>query len=189
MFHTLLLTLFWGTALVLIYVYMGYPLLLLLRLHGRETARERREARSLPAISLFIPAFNEEAVIGKKIDNALAMDYPRERLEIIVASDGSTDRTVEIAGSYAGKGVVCFQQDQNLGKNHLINTFAPKAKGEVIVFTDSNAMFAPESLKALAAVFDRQAVGCVWGEAALPRGGFLRRQRRGALLPVRECAP
>src|SRR5438132_13542629 len=94
---------FWSCAIVVVYVYCAYPMLVwcLARCFGRRHDVPALPESELPFVSLLIAAHNEEAVIEKRIQSALAMDYPRERLQIVVASDGSTDRTAEIVRRYA----------------------------------------------------------------------------------------
>ena len=95
---------FWLAVFFLIYIYFGYPLLLsAIALLWKKTTKARELCK--PAVSLIIAAYNEEAVIGDKIENSLQLDYPRDKLEIIVFSDASTDRTDEIVTNYADQGV------------------------------------------------------------------------------------
>ena len=85
-----------------------------------------------------IPVYNEEEVLPAKLENALALDYPKDRLEIVVASDGSTDRTVAIAREFAPQGVVVHEYRTNRGKNAALNDTVPAARGDIIVFQDPN---------------------------------------------------
>jgi glycosyltransferase involved in cell wall biosynthesis len=160
--------LFWSAVLVLVYHYVGYPLALaaLARLRGRRDELGLADATDaeLPSISLIISAYNEAEVIGRKIQNALDSDYPKEKLEIIVASDGSTDRTNEIVREFADRGVVLHEYSPNRGKNLALNETMPRARGEVIVFTDANGMYEKPAMRRLVQAFRDPRVGSVCGE-------------------------
>jgi len=154
----------------LAYAYLGYPLLLrvIVRLRG---PRQVLRGDTLPPLSLVISAFNEADVIRRKVENALALDYPRDRLEIVVISDASNDGTDEIVSSMAGQGVRLARQDQRRGKTAGLNRTVPRLAGEVIVFSDANAMYEPDALLKLVRNFADPAVGCVTGEARYRAGG------------------
>jgi cellulose synthase/poly-beta-1,6-N-acetylglucosamine synthase-like glycosyltransferase len=111
-----------------------------------------------------ISAYNEEEVLEAKLENALALDYSKDLLEIIVASDGSTDGTASIARRFASRGVVLHEYRTNRGKNAALNDTVPRARGEIVVFTDANGMYRPEALRHLVAYFDDARVGSVCGE-------------------------
>ena len=153
---------FWIAVLVPFYAYIGYPLVLLvLRLLIR---REVRKRPIQPSISLLIPAYNEDDVIARKIENSLALDYPSERLEIVVASDGSKDRTAEIAQSLAdGQRVRVLAFPENRGKIATLNASVPELRGEIVVFSDAAAMLFPNSVRILIENFADPAVGAVSG--------------------------
>lgn len=149
---------------VLLWVFLGYPLLLriLVRLRGpRPVARADIE----PRVSLVISAYNEARVLGEKIENALALDYPREKLQVAVISDASTDGTDDIARRYAERGVTLFRQDERRGKTAGLNRTVPLLAGEVVVFSDANAMYEPDAIRKLVRNFADPTVGCVTGEA------------------------
>jgi len=116
-----------------------------------------------PFISLFIPAYNEEKVIESKIRNSLSLDYPKDRLEIVVAADGCTDETVGIARSFVNEGLIVFESVSREGKNGVINRFVPMCKGEIIVFTDANAFLSKDALKLLVRNFADGTIGYVVG--------------------------
>ncbi|HEV8439988.1 MAG TPA: glycosyltransferase family 2 protein [Methylomirabilota bacterium] len=163
----LAVVMFWGSLGLVLYVYAGYPVLLFLfgfvrEAFGRRPAPARR-AR-LPRVTLIISAYNEEDVIREKIINSLALDYPRDRLEIIVASDGSTDRTAAIAAEYAAAGVRLLHYPGRRGKNATLNDVVPQARGEIIVFTDANGKYERNALATLVRDFADPQVGCVCGE-------------------------
>lgn len=162
------LILFWTAVAVLAYQFAGYPLALaaLSRLRGASRARTGGppSGTGLPSVSLVISAYDEEEVIGRKIENALALDYPKERLEIVVASDGSRDRTAEITGSYADRGVVLHEYHPNRGKNLVLNDTMPRLRGDIVVFTDANGMYQRDAIRHLVGPFADPAVGSTCGE-------------------------
>jgi cellulose synthase/poly-beta-1,6-N-acetylglucosamine synthase-like glycosyltransferase len=154
---------FLATLAVLAYHYAGYPITLALLAWWRRPA-PIRPGRQTPDVTLVISAYNEEGVLRRKLENALALDYPRERLEILVASDGSTDRTIAIAQEFAERGVVLHEYRTNRGKNAALNDSVPRARGEIVVFTDANGMYRPDALRRLVGYFDDPRVGSVCGE-------------------------
>jgi cellulose synthase/poly-beta-1,6-N-acetylglucosamine synthase-like glycosyltransferase len=154
---------FVSTLLVLAYHYVGYPLTLMAIARWRR-ATPPRPGGGRPTVTLVISAYNEEDVLRSKLENALALDYPKDRLEIIVASDGSTDRTPAIAREFADGGVVLHEYRANRGKNAALNDTVPRARGEIVVFTDANGMYRPDALGRLVAYFDDPRVGSVCGE-------------------------
>jgi cellulose synthase/poly-beta-1,6-N-acetylglucosamine synthase-like glycosyltransferase len=157
-----LIALFWLSAFAIIWTYIGYPLFITLLARWRPRPHQKDEI--MPTVSLIVPAYNEEAVIKEKLENALALDYPRDRMEIIVVADGSTDRTVEIVQGFADRGVRLLFQPERRGKIAAMNRAVPYAKGEILVFSDANAMMEPKSLKVLVRNFADAHVGCVSGE-------------------------
>lgn len=152
----------WALVALIGYVYLGYPLLLAaLSSLVRPFSRSRPDG--YPLVSMIIPAYNEERAITLKIDNTLALDYPHEELEIIVASDGSTDRTNAIALGYQAKGVQLVALPTNQGKSAAENAALAFAQGEIIVFSDATGMYSPNALKELIGPFADNTIGCVAG--------------------------
>src|SRR5260370_723299 len=131
--------LFVGLAVVT-YAYLGYPVFVWLaaRLFGRDQRRPEVDDRDLPAISLLIAAYNEEAEIAARIENALQLDYPADKLEIVVASDGSTDRTNEIVRRYEKFGVKLLAFEPRRGKANVLNDAIPAVSGEIVLLSDAN---------------------------------------------------
>ena len=151
--------LFWIALAIILYAFLGYPLvLLILRLAIR---RQVHKAPIHPVVSLLIPAYNEAQAIRRKIENSLALDYPAGRMEIVVVSDGSTDATVEIASSVYGVRVVALPE--NRGKMAAINAAIPELRGEIVVFSDASATLAPDALRRLVENFADPSVGAVCG--------------------------
>jgi cellulose synthase/poly-beta-1,6-N-acetylglucosamine synthase-like glycosyltransferase len=160
--------LFAAAAAIVFYTYAGYPLVLVLlpqrnddAANGIETWESR--AAVLPSATILIPACNEERWIARKIENTLALNYPAELLEILVASDGSVDATAEIARGYAARGISVAAFPSRLGKQEMLNRLVPGARGEIVVMTDTNAILERDSLRALVAPFTDTGVGCAIG--------------------------
>jgi cellulose synthase/poly-beta-1,6-N-acetylglucosamine synthase-like glycosyltransferase len=161
---------FWLSAGLLVYTHLGYPVALwvLLGLRRRAQLRERslhtREvagSEPVPTVSLIIPAYDEEEVIAAKVADALALDYPRDRLQVIVASDGSADATVERARA-AGAGLVLDLPAG--GKVAALNAAAEQAAGDVLAFSDANSSWHRDALRRLVAPFADPGVGYVCGQ-------------------------
>lgn len=157
---TAALCVFVASFAVCAYVYFGYPALLFLlsRMRPRPIAR----GRATPAVSLIVPVHNEEAVVEAKIRNCLALAYPADLLEILVVSDGSTDGTEAIAAGHEGPGLRVLRLPRQ-GKAGALNEGARQARGEILVFTDANAMLEPDSVQRLVEGFADPAVGGACG--------------------------
>jgi cellulose synthase/poly-beta-1,6-N-acetylglucosamine synthase-like glycosyltransferase len=161
---------FWVCFAIVGYVYAGYPLLLWLGVFGRRAGARREDfaavGEMLPLVSVIVAAHNEEAAIAGKIRNVLASDYPRERVEILIGSDGSSDRTEEIVRKYVGEGVGLISFPQQLGKSAIQNGLVAAASGEILVFSDADCEFGPTALRMLVRNFADAGVGLV---TAAPR--------------------
>jgi hypothetical protein len=144
------------------YTYVGHPLLL----HALVRRRRRRagEGRARPRLSVIVAAYNEAGCIAEKLRSTLEQRYPWDRLEVIVVSDGSTDGTDDVVAAHPDRRVRLLRQEQRAGKSVALNRGVAAARGEVLVFTDANALFAPGALAALAAPFDDPRVGVVSGQ-------------------------
>jgi cellulose synthase/poly-beta-1,6-N-acetylglucosamine synthase-like glycosyltransferase len=152
---------FWLGAALLFYTYAGYPLLL--ALVSRLRPRPVRQAEWTPLVSVIITAYNEERDLAAKLENTLALDYAVENLEIIVASDCSTDRTDEITKQYAARGVRLYRQAERLGKTSAQNMAVEQARGEIILFSDATTLYEREVLRVMLPNFADETVGCVAG--------------------------
>jgi cellulose synthase/poly-beta-1,6-N-acetylglucosamine synthase-like glycosyltransferase len=156
--------LFWASAGLVVYVYFGYPVLVDLLSRWRGVSRDPFKALpQLPSVTVLIPAHNEERWIRRKIENTLDLDYPKGQMEIVVASDGSDDATAVIAGEFANRGVRVVAFPTRLGKQEMLNRLVPKATGEIIVATDTNALLAQDALRKLLRHFSNPAVGGATG--------------------------
>jgi cellulose synthase/poly-beta-1,6-N-acetylglucosamine synthase-like glycosyltransferase len=170
---TALAVVFWIGAGLIVYTHLGYPLALRVLVGLRRHPTLRPGAwEELPIVSLVIAAYDEEEVIGAKIANALALEYPRERLELIVASDGSADATVERARAAGADAVLDLPRG---GKVAAQNAGAERASGEILAFSDANSVWAPDALRHLVEPFADPAVGYVCGQVRFldSRGGNL----------------
>ena len=154
---------FWVAAGLLVYTHLGYPLVLALLARGSRRPPPPPPA-TLPSVSLVIAAHDEEEVIEAKVANARALDYPCELLELIVASDGSTDRTAELARA-AGADLVL--ELPRAGKVPAQNAAVERAGGELLAFSDANASWRPDALRELVAPFADDEVAYVCGQARL----------------------
>jgi cellulose synthase/poly-beta-1,6-N-acetylglucosamine synthase-like glycosyltransferase len=176
---------FWLSAALIVYTHLGYPLVLWLLTHLRGPGRRRDDkstparhlgpsaaVSSLPLVSLVVAAYDEEEVIAAKVANALALDYPRQRLQVVVASDGSADATADRARA-AGADLVL--ELPRSGKVAAQNAAAAAASGEVLAFSDANSVWAADALRQLVAPLADPAVGYVCGQVrfADPAGGNL----------------
>ena len=159
----MLIVVFWAALFLVVYTYLIYPVLLWLLAAGRKMP-EYAPLGEWPAASLIIAAHNEENVLRAKLENALAMDYPAERLDIIVVSDASTDGTDRIAAEFAARGVRLHRQAVRGGKTEAQNAGVRLARGQFLAFSDANSMYAPNALKRLLAPFADERIGCVCGE-------------------------
>ena len=160
-----MIVLFWLSSGILIQAYIGYPLsLLMLRLFMR---RRRPPAEiapaALPGVTLLISAYNEEGVIRDKVENSLRLDYPRDRLRIMVISDGSTDRTEPIAMEYADRGIEVRAFAGRQGKVACLNDVIPTLTSEIVVMSDANSLYERDSLRQLVKHFSEPDTGCVCG--------------------------
>jgi cellulose synthase/poly-beta-1,6-N-acetylglucosamine synthase-like glycosyltransferase len=149
------------SAAALFYTYAGYPLLLALA--SALKPRNVRRGKCEPMVSIIITAYNEERDLASKLNNTLALDYPLERLEIIVASDCSNDQTDEIARSFAGRGVKLYRQSERQGKTAAQNAAVEQARGEIILFSDATSLYQPDAVRAIMPSFADPSVGCVAG--------------------------
>ena len=147
-----------------VYVYAGYPALLWLasrckRPHGQGDAGHE------PSVTLVISCYNEADVIARKLENSLALDYPGNKLAILVVSDGSDDGTDNIVKGFANKGIRLIRQEGRLGKTMGLNLAVEAADSEIIVFSDANAMYDTQAVRYLVRHFSHQKVGYAVGAA------------------------
>ncbi len=161
MVEMVLAGLLWSALAILVYTYIGYPIMLA-RWRGRPQATISPLA--WPTVTVVVAAYNEEHCIAQKIRNVLDHDYPSNRLEVVVVSDGSTDQTTAIVQAYPDSRVHLLNQSQRQGKNAALNWGVSVARGAIVVFTDANAMLTPGALRALITPFQDPQVGLVSGQ-------------------------
>lgn len=152
-----------------IYVYVGYPLVLTLLARYRFKLH-KIDSDIRPSVSLIISCYNEVEVIHEKIGNSLAIDYPDDKFEIIFVSDGSDDGTDKIVAECGEKNIKLIRQEGRLGKTSALNMAVPLATGDIIVFSDANAMYQSDALKKLVRNFADDSVGYVVGAALYTDG-------------------
>ena len=154
---------FWCSSIFIVYAYIGYPILLFL-LQPLLRKRNLQGCNvNLPKVSILISAYNEEENISQKIHNTLELTYPTDLLEIIVISDGSTDRTDSIVESFANRGIILKHYPGRIGKTACLNYTIPITTGEIIVFSDANSLYHQDSIQALVSGFEIKSVGFVTG--------------------------
>lgn len=153
---------FWSSIAALFYVYVGYPILVYLV--SRLFPKKINRAEFLPKVTVLITAYNEEKAIRAKILNTLEIDYPKEKLEILVASDASSDQTDQIVKEFSAKGVRLFRQEGRKGKTYTQNKAVEQSTGEIILFSDATTEYQPNVLREILPNFADQSVGCVAGK-------------------------
>ncbi|MBI5198694.1 MAG: glycosyltransferase family 2 protein [Nitrospirae bacterium] len=170
---------FFSSLFLILYTYILYPLFLLLLaslvqsmrdiryLWNRTDRRKRVDHGNFPFISIIVAAYNEEGVIEQKILNCMGLDYPKDRMEIIIASDCSTDRTNSIVAGYANMGINLIAFAERRGKTSVLNSVIPKASGSIVVLSDANTMYERNSLINLVRHFSDPKIGGVCGELRL----------------------
>ncbi len=170
---------FWGCAVVLVYTYAGYPVLLWLAAKVRPDRHVTDEGR-LPPVSFIIAAHNEEAVIASKLENTLALDYPKDKLEVIVVSDASTDRTNDIVAGFGDRGVRLLALEERTGKISAVGRAVEEAGGEIVVFSDATGIYNEAALRKMARHFADPKVGGVGGEVRYVSGDSVVGEGTGA---------
>ena len=153
--------LFIASLALVAYAYVGYPVVLyvLSRLLGRPARREE----ITPRLSVIIAAYNEELDIAKKLEETLALDYPKEKLEVLVASDCSSDRTDEIVRGFADRGVILHRRPTRRGKTSAQNRAVGVSTGEILIFSDATTHYEPDALRTIVRSFADPRVGAVTG--------------------------
>jgi cellulose synthase/poly-beta-1,6-N-acetylglucosamine synthase-like glycosyltransferase len=154
-----------------LYAYIAFPAIAAVMSRAAGPRATRRGAMSAdqsaadvtPPVTVIIPAYNEERSLDAKIRNVLATDYPSDRLDVVVVSDASTDRTNDIARSFADRGVRLVVQERRSGKSAGLNQAMALSRGEIVVFTDANAMYSASTIPALVKYFARPRIGLVTG--------------------------
>jgi cellulose synthase/poly-beta-1,6-N-acetylglucosamine synthase-like glycosyltransferase len=157
-----LILLFWVLLFLAVYPFVVYPALAYVV--SRIWARPVRKGSGTPTVTIVIAARNEAACIRDTLANKLALDYPRNRMDVIVVSDASNDGTDDLVREFAAQGVRLIRQPERLGKSAALNLGVGAATGEIIVFSDANSLYEPSTLKALVRSFEDESVGYVTGK-------------------------
>ncbi|MCK4587537.1 MAG: glycosyltransferase family 2 protein, partial [Gammaproteobacteria bacterium] len=162
---------FWVSLAGVAYAYVGYPLVLFII--GKCVKRPPNiDTVVTPSISILIPAHNEERVIKEKLENVLALEYPEDKIEILIISDGSTDATESIVEAYEQTGKVkLFRSTERKGKANALNIGLSNATGDVLVFMDASMELKNNALIEITRRFNDPAIGCISGEDFIPESG------------------
>jgi cellulose synthase/poly-beta-1,6-N-acetylglucosamine synthase-like glycosyltransferase len=155
------------SILMIIYPLLIYPVFLLGVSRFFKDVQRPETEKDLPLVSIIVIVRNGEMVVAEKIENCIALDYPRDRMEIIIASDGSEDKTLEIAESFNTEEVTIVAASEHVGKISLMNQTVPKARGEILIFSDVGAMLAGNTVRLLVSWFQDSAIGGVCGRKIL----------------------
>jgi cellulose synthase/poly-beta-1,6-N-acetylglucosamine synthase-like glycosyltransferase len=156
---------FWLCCALIVYTYLGYPILLWLISRVRRLDIAKADIR--PTVSMIIAAFNEERVIRAKIENALAQRYPTDLWEIVIAADGSTDATESIAREYEADGVRVLHEEGRKGKSAAISRAADTCSSDILFFSDANTIYDPDVIETLTRNFADPSVGGVTGRKVI----------------------
>jgi len=159
----MLIAIFAFCSFLIFYVYLGYPLIIII-IASLKNKTVQKDEKFKPSVTMIVAAFNEESVIEEKIKNCLSLDYPKEKFEVIIFSDGSTDRTDEIVRKYKDGGIQLIQLAERKGKTAGQNLAVSYAKNEIIVFSDANAYYREDAIRKIVRNFNDPEVGCVCGE-------------------------
>ncbi len=163
---------FWVSLAALFYIFIGYPAMLVVVALFRGRGMSPAEDPQPPSVSLIIPVHNEIGDIERKLRNTMELDYGRERLQVIVISDASTDGTDDVAAAFAGEGAVEFRRlPGRQGKGAALNLGLELAEGEIIVFSDASIFLEREALRHIVRPFASPGIGCVSGEDFIRGGG------------------
>lgn len=156
---------FWVSLAAIAYAYVGYPLWLCLRTQWQ--SRPTRPAPVFPFVSIVLAVHNQEQVLPAKLHNLAALEYPEDRIEVVVVSDGSTDGTNRILEAHGERCVRAIFSPEHEGKALALNRGIQAAQGQIIVFTDARQILEPEAVRCLVANLADPSVGCVSGELML----------------------
>lgn len=152
---------FWTCITLMGYAYAGYPVLVFLASRIRPKPIRRGEIE--PTVTILITAYNEEDAIREKLENTLRIEYPRNKFEILVASDGSTDGTDKIVREFEDRGVKLFRKEGRVGKTETQNAAIERATGEIVLFSDATTAYRPDVFRTVLPYFADESVGCVAG--------------------------
>lgn len=160
---------FWILLFLLIHCYLLFPITLpfVSEIFKRRRREDSKSAQEFPKVSILISAYNEESVIERKILNILELDYPKEKLEVLIGDDGSADKTAEIVERYKDKGITLVKAPKNAGKAAMLNRLHKLASGEILLFCDANTMLFPNVVRKITDPFKDKKIGCACGHLIL----------------------
>lgn len=166
------IAIFWTSLAAVAYAYVGYPLALMLLAKLRRARSESFDpSRSLPRVTVIIPIHNEGAVLHRKLENIRTLDYPADRLEVLIVSDGSTDDGPAIVKGQRDARIQLIEEPVRQGKAAALNAGVARASHDILVFSDASIMLAPDAIKAIVRPFEDPEVGCVSGEDRVAGSG------------------
>ena len=167
---------FWVSLFLVVYTYALYPVILFIlsSLSGKRTGKtvgNTDGSAEYPSVSMVVAAYNEEKVIESKVRNCMEIDYPADKIEFLIGSDGSTDKTNEIVSSFAAKNrqIRLLDFPDRRGKASVLNRTVAEAKGDFLVFSDANTMYEKDAIRRLVAPFSDPDIGCVCGKLVISR--------------------
>ncbi|MCB0403246.1 MAG: glycosyltransferase family 2 protein [Bdellovibrionales bacterium] len=159
---------FWFCFVLAFVHYAAYPAVVILLARGKRSRISQLQPQPpLPSVTLIVAAYNEAAVIEQKIQNSLSLEYPKEFLEVMVVSDGSSDSTPERVACYAHQGVVSLHEAKRRGKTAALNRAVGRAKGEIVLFSDANTFYDPTAVLELVKHFADPKIGGVCGRKSI----------------------
>jgi len=177
---------FWTSLFIIFYTYIGYIVLCVLL--GRLFGKKVKKKDIYPSLSVVVPCYNEENIIRQKLENLVSLDYPKDKLQIIIASE-SNDKTNEIVSEFKQRGIELYTYEDRHGKTFLLYKTMPKTRGEIVVFSDANAIYQKDALKKISRNFYDERIGAVSGvltinnpnESAISNGEYIYKLYEGVL--------
>lgn len=172
-FVQILIFLFWASWGLILFTYAVFPILLavLARLFGKPQQASSNTSETLPRVAMVVAAYNEAAWLPKKLANTWEIDYPADKFQVYIGSDGSQDATASILEAEQDPRLRSFLFSQRRGKISVLNELLSHVDAEIVVMSDANTMFAPDAVRRLVAPFQNERVGCVSGELGLEQNG------------------
>jgi cellulose synthase/poly-beta-1,6-N-acetylglucosamine synthase-like glycosyltransferase len=155
------LLVFWLPLVLMCYNWIGFPLILWMASRFVPRVTSTKSVGRFQSVTIAVAAWNEEQSIAGKIENCLALDYPRDKFEVLVGTDATTDLTDQIVRSYAPRGVILCDLAERVGKSAVLNMLIVRAQGDSILFTDADVVLAPDALQFAVSRFDDPKVGVV----------------------------
>ena len=158
-----MLIVFWLSVFFVIYSYAIYPFILKLLVIGKKQNNDFYDENELPLVSVIIAAYNEESVIVEKLDSVLQSSYPNDKLEILIGSDASSDKTIPLVKEMSQRFplIRCFDFSERRGKPSVVNDLVSHSKGEILILTDANVIFSTGTIINLIRHFKNQSIGLV----------------------------